>query len=207
LRKPYSVVLFDEVEKAHPNVWNLLLQVLDDGRLTDSHGKLVNFRNTIIIMTSNLGAQQLLEGVTKDGKLPDSVRQSVLKLVKGHFRPEFLNRLDDTVVFTPLTRQQLTQIVHLQLGLLRDNLVAENINIFMTEKAAEKVIEMAYDPAYGARPINRFVEKEIGTEIAKLIVRGTIDSNMNITLDVDSSGTFSYKIHKKPEQKCTNCKL
>ncbi len=151
-RKPYSVVLFDEIEKAHADVFNTLLQVLDDGRITDSQGRQVDFRNTVIIMTSNIGSQHLLDGVTADGEIKPDARERVLAELRGHFRPEFLNRVDDIVLFTPLTLPQIEHIVELQLADLRNRLSERQIHLNITPEARRLIAEHGFDPVYGARP-------------------------------------------------------
>ncbi len=184
-RKPYSVVLFDEIEKAHPDVFNVLLQVLDDGRLTDSQGHTVDFRNTIIIMTSNIGSQRLLKGIDADGRLDEDARDDVLDELKRHFRPEFLNRIDETVIFKPLRRDEVARIVELQLDLLRRRLSGRQIDLRMTEAAKEFVAGEAYDPVYGARPLKRYVQHYIETPLARELIAGAVRDGQVVTVDVE----------------------
>ena len=183
-RKPYSVVLFDEIEKAHPDVFNVLLQVLDDGRITDSHGKTVDFKNTIIIMTSNLGSDIILDGI-EDGKITDAARGGVDALLKRSFRPEFLNRLDEIIYFTPLSREIVGKIAELAVAELSRRLEDSRIGITVTDKAKEYVIESAYDPIYGARPLKRFIQSEIETLVARKIIADNIPPESEIVVDYD----------------------
>ncbi|MCR4666641.1 MAG: ATP-dependent chaperone ClpB [Desulfovibrio sp.] len=183
-RHPYSVVLFDEIEKAHPDVFNTLLQLLDDGRLTDSQGRTVDFRNVIVIMTSNIGSQTLLEGITADGSLKDGVREQVFQELRAHFRPEFLNRVDETVLFLPLKREEVGKIVELQLDRLRNRLLERQIKIDMSESARNFVAEKAYNPIYGARPLRRFLQQEVETALARKIVSGEIRDGQHVEIDV-----------------------
>ncbi|MDO5536425.1 MAG: ATP-dependent chaperone ClpB [Desulfovibrionaceae bacterium] len=183
-RKPYSVVLFDEIEKAHPDVFNVLLQVLDDGRLTDSQGHTVDFRNTIIIMTSNIGSQRLLQGIDAQGGLDEGARKDVLAELKKHFRPEFLNRIDETVIFTPLRRAEVARIVELQLDLLRRRLADRQIGLMLTPEAQEFVAEEAYDPIYGARPLKRYVQHCIETPLARDLISGSVRDGQTVTVGV-----------------------
>lgn len=161
-RRPYSVILFDEIEKAHPDVFNILLQILDDGRLTDSHGRTVDFRNTVIILTSNLGSPLILEGLQK-GWPYERIRDEVFKVLQQHFRPEFLNRLDEIVVFRPLTKEQIRQIVEIQLSYLRARLAEKRIALELTEAAKDFLAERGYDPVFGARPLKRVIQRELET--------------------------------------------
>ncbi len=188
-RHPYSVVLFDEVEKAHPTIWNVLLQVLDDGRLTDGKGRTVDFTNTVIFMTSNLGANHLLEAIGDDGKFRDEAKakEQVMKEVKKHFRPEFLNRLDDIVIFNPLSASDVAQIINLQLALLSKRLEDRNIVISLNPDALRLVMRDAYDPVYGARPLKRWMERNIVTELSKLIIGGKLHKNTLVTVGADAS--------------------
>ncbi|KZE98056.1 MULTISPECIES: ATP-dependent chaperone ClpB [unclassified Rhodococcus (in: high G+C Gram-positive bacteria)] len=183
-RKPYSVVLFDEIEKAHADVFNTLLQVLDDGRITDSQGRQVDFRNTVIIMTSNIGSQHLLEGVTPDGEIEPNARERVLAELRGHFRPEFLNRVDDIVLFTPLTLPQIEHIVGLQLTDLRNRLSERRIDLDITPDARRLVAERGFDPVYGARPLRRYIAHEVETKIGRALLRGDIEPGGTITVTV-----------------------
>jgi len=169
-RKPYSVVLFDEVEKAHPDVFNVLLQVLDDGRITDSLGKTVDFKNTIIIMTSNLGSQYLLDGIDEQGEVKPEAAAAVDAEVRAHFRPEFLNRLDEIIMFKPLTRQNIGGIVDLLLEETNRRLADQELSIELTPAAKQYIADEGYDPAFGARPLKRFLQKHVETQAAKLIL-------------------------------------
>ncbi|ANS31200.1 ATP-dependent Clp protease ATP-binding subunit ClpB [Rhodococcus percolatus] len=184
-RKPYSVVLFDEIEKAHADVFNTLLQVLDDGRITDSQGRQVDFRNTVIIMTSNIGSQHLLEGVTADGEIKPDARERVLAELRGHFRPEFLNRVDDIVLFTPLTLPQIEHIVELQLTDLRNRLSERQIHLDITPEARRLIAEHGFDPVYGARPLRRYIAHEVETKIGRALLRGEIEPGGTIAVTVD----------------------
>ena len=184
-RKPYSVVLFDEIEKAHADVFNTLLQVLDDGRITDSQGRQVDFRNTVIIMTSNIGSQHLLEGVTADGEIKPDARERVLAELRGHFRPEFLNRVDDIVLFTPLTLPQIEHIVELQLTDLRNRLSERQIHLDITPEARRLIAEHGFDPVYGARPLRRYIAHEVETKIGRALLRGEIAPGGTISVTVD----------------------
>jgi ATP-dependent Clp protease ATP-binding subunit ClpB len=184
-RKPYSVVLFDEIEKAHPDVFNTLLQILDDGRLTDAQGRTVDFRNTVIIMTSNIGSPYLLEGLTDNGEIPEDTRVRVMGELRGHFRPEFLNRVDDIVLFKPLTLEEIEQIVDLQIEDVRERLAPRRIALEMTDAARRLIARQGYDPVYGARPLRRFIQHEVETRIARTLLSGEIHDGAAITLDAD----------------------
>ncbi|MBE6644640.1 MAG: ATP-dependent chaperone ClpB [Ruminococcaceae bacterium] len=183
-RKPYAVVLFDEVEKAHPDVFNVLLQVLDDGRITDSQGRTVDFKNTIIIMTSNLGSDIILEGI-KDGEITESAKDMIDMLLKRSFRPEFLNRLDEIIYFKPLTRRDVRSIVDIAVESLKSRLSDKRIEILVTDSAKEHIIESSYDPIYGARPMKRFISSQIETLIAKKLISEDIAPDSKITVDYD----------------------
>jgi ATP-dependent Clp protease ATP-binding subunit ClpB len=183
-RKPYSVVLFDEVEKAHPDVFNALLQILDDGRLTDAQGRTVNFQNTIVIMTSNIGSVYLLDGMTGDGEIAEEARDRVMSELRGHFRPEFLNRVDDIIVFKPLTLAEIERIVDLQIGSVRRRIADRRMTLDLTEAARHYVAEHAYDPVYGARPLRRFIQREVETRIGRALLAGDIRDGASIRLDV-----------------------
>jgi ATP-dependent Clp protease ATP-binding subunit ClpB len=184
-RKPYSVVLFDEIEKAHPDVFNTLLQILDDGRLTDAQGRTVNFRNTVIVMTSNIGSLHLLEGLTGDGEIPEDARTRVMGDLRGHFRPEFLNRVDDIVLFKPLTLQEIERIVELQIADVAKRLADRHIELEITEAANELIAREGYDPVYGARPLRRFIQREVETRIARALLSGDIHDGATVTVGVD----------------------
>ena len=183
-RKPYSVVLFDEVEKAHPDVFNVLLQVLDDGRITDSQGRTVDFKNTIIIMTSNLGSAQLLDGIDEDGNISELAEDAVMNVVRGHFRPEFLNRLDEIIMFKPLTKDNIGNIINLMMKDLNSRLADRELEVRLTEKASAFVVEHGYDPVYGARPLKRFLQKHVETLSAKLILADEVQMGDVIIIDV-----------------------
>jgi ATP-dependent Clp protease ATP-binding subunit ClpB len=182
-RKPYAVVLFDEVEKAHPDVFNVLLQVLDDGRITDAQGRTVNFKNTIIIMTSNIGARHLLEGVTGD-TIPESVRESVLADLRSTFRPEFLNRIDEVVFFKPLTLEEITQIVDLLMADLNRRLADRRVTVSLDAKAREWAAEKGYDPVFGARPLRRFLQRNVETRLARALISGGITEGREVKFTV-----------------------
>jgi len=183
-RKPYSVVLFDEVEKAHPDVFNVLLQVLDDGRITDSQGRTVDFKNTILILTSNLGSEYLLEGVRADGSIAESAREQVQQLLRRSFRPEFLNRLDEIVFYKPLTKENITKIIDLQIEKLNERLAQQQICLQLTEKAKVYIVEEAYDPQYGARPLRRYVQHTVETMLSKRLLAGAVLPGQTVTVDV-----------------------
>ena len=183
-RKPYSVVLFDEVEKAHPDVFNVLLQVLDDGRITDSQGRTVDFKNTIIIMTSNLGSQELLDGINDDGSIKEEAQELVMEGLRGHFRPEFLNRLDEIVMFKPLTKDNIGSIIALLMNELNSRLADKEIKVELTAAANSYIVENGYDPVYGARPLKRFLQKHVETLSAKLILSDQISTGQTIVIDL-----------------------
>ena len=181
-RKPYSVVLFDEIEKAHPDVFNVLLQVLDDGRITDSQGRTVDFKNTILIMTSNIGAAYLLDGIRPDGEIEPEAEKRVMNELRGHFRPEFLNRLDETILFKPLTRENIGGIVSLIIADLNGRLADRELNLELTEEAMHFIVENAYDPVYGARPLKRYIQKHVETLTAKLILSDSVESGDTVLI-------------------------
>ena len=182
-RKPYSVVLFDEVEKAHPDVFNVLLQVLDDGRITDSQGRTVDFKNTILILTSNLGSEFLLGGINADGSIDESAKAQVQSLLRRSFRPEFLNRLDEIVFYKPLTREHVTKIIDLQIGKLNSRLEAQQITVKLTDAAKLAIVDAAYDPQYGARPLRRYVQHTVETMLSKKLLRGEVLPGETVTVD------------------------
>ena len=184
-RKPYSVVLFDEVEKAHPDVFNVLLQVLDDGRITDSQGRTVDFKNTIIIMTSNLGSAQLLDGIDEAGNISPFAEDAVMNVVRGHFRPEFLNRLDEIIMFKPLTKDNIGNIITLMMSDLNDRLKDRELSVELSEAATAFIVEHGYDPVYGARPLKRFLQKHVETLSAKLILADEVQMGDVIYIDVE----------------------
>jgi ATP-dependent Clp protease ATP-binding subunit ClpB len=183
-RNPYTIILLDEIEKAHPDVFNILLQVLDDGRLTDSKGRVVDFKNTVLIMTSNIGSQLLLEGVTADGTIPEAVEEQVMAILKGHFKPEFLNRIDDTILFTPLSLENVKGIVDKVVVQLAKRLVNQEIYLSISDDAKSWIAEQAYEPAYGARPLRRFITREVETPLAKEIVSGRVLPKTNVTISL-----------------------
>ena len=183
-RKPYSVVLFDEIEKAHPDVFNILLQILDDGRITDSQGRTVDFKNTIIILTSNLGSQYLLDGILPDGSISEDAQAMVMAELKRSFRPEFLNRLDETILFKPLTKENLTGIIDILVEGLRQRLAERSLKLEITDEAKALVIERGYDPLYGARPLRRTLQSSVETLIARTILRGDLAAGSTLTVDV-----------------------
>ena len=195
-RKPYSVVLFDEVEKAHPDVFNILLQVLDDGRITDSHGKTVDFKNTVIILTSNLGSDVILDGITPDGDISSEARERVHELLRRSFRPEFLNRLDEIIFYKPLTRENVRAIVGLKLNELSARLAERRTTVRVTDAAVERIIEQSFDPAYGARPINRFIQSHIETLIARRLISEDVLPDSTVTVDVDGHGEFQLCVSR-----------
>ncbi len=182
-RKPYAVILFDEIEKAHPDVFNVLLQVLDDGRITDAQGRTVDFKNTVIIMTSNLGSRYLLEGVTGD-TIPESVRESVMAELRKAFRPEFLNRIDETILFKPLTLEEITSIVDLLLADLNKRLVDRRVTVTLDKKAKEWAAEKGYDPVFGARPLKRFLQRHIETKLARALISGEVAEGSEVKFSV-----------------------
>ena len=185
-RKPYSVVLFDEVEKAHPDVFNVLLQVLDDGRITDSQGRTVDFKNTILILTSNLGSEYLLNGINPDGSIEDSAREQVEALLRRSFRPEFLNRLDEIVFYKPLTKENVTKIIDLQIDKLNARLEEQQIRLELTQAAKDAIVDASYDPQYGARPLRRYVQHTVETMLSKRILRGDINPGQTVTVDAEN---------------------
>ena len=188
-RKPYSVILFDEIEKAHPEVFNILLQVLDDGRITDSQGRTVNFKNCIIIMTSNLGSEYLLDGVI-NGKITDEAQQKVNLLLKQHFRPEFLNRLDEIITFTPLSENDMIQIVELILKNLSNRLKNKNLSLSISNEAKTAIVRLSYNPQYGARPLKRFVQGKIETLIATKILSENLNTADKLHIDYNDNNGF-----------------
>ncbi|MGN0151170.1 MAG: ATP-dependent chaperone ClpB [Wujia sp.] len=186
-RKPYSVVLFDEIEKAHPDVFNVLLQVLDDGRITDSKGKTVDFKNTILIMTSNIGSEYLLDGIDSNGNIKQECAEQVMNSLRGHFRPEFLNRLDETIMFKPLDKAAISGIVDLLLKDLNERISDKELKLTLTDAAVDHVIEAGYDPQYGARPMKRYLQKNVETLVARSILGNTLHAGDTIVLDYDGS--------------------
>ena len=195
-RKPYSVVLFDEIEKAHPDVFNVLLQVLDDGRITDSQGRTVDFKNTILIMTSNIGSSYLLDGIEENGEIRPESQEMVMQDLRAHFRPEFLNRLDEIIMFKPLTKENIGNIINLMMADLNKRLAGQDIHLELTEAGKNYVIDGGYDPVYGARPLKRFLQKHVETQAARLILSGTVMEGDTIVLDAKDGKLEAYV---KPE--------
>ncbi|WP_029215433.1 ATP-dependent chaperone ClpB [Kallotenue papyrolyticum] len=190
-RKPYSVILFDEIEKAHPDVFNVLLQILDDGRLTDGQGRVVNFKNTVIIMTSNIGSH-LIQEMTQSGVSPEAIKVRVLEELRQHFRPEFLNRIDEVIVFQPLSREQIGQIVEIQLDRLRKLLAERKIALELTPAARQQLAQEGYDPVYGARPLKRVIQQRIQNPLALKLLQGEFRDGDTILVDVDANGDFTF---------------
>jgi ATP-dependent Clp protease ATP-binding subunit ClpB len=184
-RKPYSVILFDEIEKAHPDVFNTLLQILDDGRLTDAQGRTVNFRNTVIIMTSNIGSLFLLDGVTDTGEIREDARERVMGELRTQFRPEFLNRVDEIVLFKPLTLLEIERIVDLQIADVGARLADRRLDLRLSDAARELIAREGYDPVYGARPLRRFIQREVETRIGRALLSGEISEGDVITVDAE----------------------
>jgi ATP-dependent Clp protease ATP-binding subunit ClpB len=197
-RKPYCVLLFDEIEKAHHDVFNVLLQILDDGRLTDSHGRTVDFKNTIIIMTSNIGSPHLIENASETGEIADSVRKKVMNELRLHFRPEFLNRVDEIVLFKPLTLSEIKRIIDLQLKLLRSRLIERHLELELTEAAKEYIAREGYDPVYGARPLKRFLQRHLETSLARQILAGTIPEYSRVKVDL-KKGQLAFEAEPLPK--------
>ncbi|QJB57316.1 ATP-dependent chaperone ClpB [Pseudodesulfovibrio sp. zrk46] len=191
-RKPYSVVLFDEIEKAHHDVFNVLLQILDDGRLTDSHGRTVDFKNTIVIMTSNLGAEYMLDGISDSGEFKEGVEEQVMEVLRRHFRPEFLNRVDEGVLFRPLQAEQLVKIIDLLVAGLRERLADRKIDLVLTDAAKGFIAEAAYDPSFGARPLHRYLQAHLETPLAKKLIGGELVDGDTVTVDEDN-GELTFK--------------
>ena len=182
-RKPYSVVLFDEIEKAHPDVFNILLQILDDGRITDSQGRTVDFKNTIIILTSNLGSQYLLSGIDDRGNISQEAQDAVMAELRRSFRPEFLNRLDETILFRPLTKDNLNGIIDIMTESLRKRLADRQLKLEITPEAKALIIERGYDPLYGARPLRRYLQSSVETLLARVILSGNLAAGAVLTVD------------------------
>ena len=195
-RHPYSVILFDEIEKAHPDVFNILLQVLDDGRLTDNQGRTVDFKNTVIIMTSNLGSADLLEGIDADGKIPEATKDIVMEELKRSFRPEFLNRVDEIVMFTPLTRDQIFEIIKQAIKELEKRLEAREITIEATESALQKILDESYNVQYGARPVKRYIQSTLETKLSRMIISGEVGEKDKLTVDTDDKGEIVIRVNK-----------
>ena len=195
-RKPFSVILFDEIEKAHPDVFNVLLQVLDDGRITDSQGRVVDFKNTIIILTSNIGSPYLLEGITPDGAISEEAKSAVETELRARFRPEFLNRLDEIILFKPLTKDNIDKIIDLQIEDLNRRIASQNLGITLTEEAKEFVTEQGYDPVYGARPLKRYVQRNVETLAAKFILSGEVHEGDTIEIGL-KDGALTASVRRK----------
>ena len=194
-RKPYSVVLFDEVEKAHPDVFNILLQVLDDGRITDSQGRTVDFKNTILIMTSNIGSSYLLDGIDEQGNIRSEAESAVMNDLRGHFRPEFLNRLDEIILFKPLTKDNIGNIIHLMVADVNNRLEDRELSISLTKDAEQYIVEHGYDPVYGARPLKRYLQKNVETLAARIILSGEVHAQDVIEIDVGDGGLKAEVVH------------
>jgi len=189
-RKPYSVVLFDEIEKAHPDVFNVLLQVLDDGRITDSQGRTVDFKNTILIMTSNIGSTYLLDGIDAGGEILPEAEKMVMEDLRSHFRPEFLNRLDETILFKPLTKENIGSIIDLMIADMNRRLADQELSVALTDAAKAAVIEGGYDPVYGARPLKRYLQKYVETLAARKILSGDVHEGDTLVLDIKDGEFF-----------------
>ena len=187
-RKPYSVVLFDEIEKAHEDVWNVMLQILDDGRITDAQGRTVDFKNTVIILTSNLGSEFLLGGIREDGSVAEEAKAQVEALLRRSFRPEFLNRLDEIIYYKPLTKENIYGIVDLLVKDLRKRMEARQLDLTLTDAAKDYMIDTAFDPQYGARPLKRFIQSNIETLVARKIISEDPTPGTVITIDYDGTG-------------------
>ena len=186
-RKPYAVILFDEVEKAHPDVFNVLLQVLDDGRVTDSQGRTVDFKNTIIILTSNLGSDLILDGIDEKGEISETARKAVTNILKRSFRPEFLNRLDETVFYKPLTKENIFGIVDLLIASLDKRLEDKQLDLCVTEAAKNYIVDNGYDPIYGARPLKRFLQSKVETLLARKLIAEDIEPGTTLTIDLEDN--------------------
>jgi ATP-dependent Clp protease ATP-binding subunit ClpB len=201
-RRPYCVVLFDEIEKAHSDVFNVLLQILDDGRLTDGQGRTVDFKNTIVIMTSNIGSPRILEyrGAFA-GEGFERMKETVLEELRGHFRPEFLNRVDEVIVFHALTEEHLKQIVDIQLNGLRKRLADRHIDLELTDRARGHLVRAGYDPAYGARPLKRAIQREIETPMARRILGGEVRDGQHVMVDLDPNGQLSFESKNASRQR------
>jgi len=183
-RKPYCVILFDEIEKAHPEVFNVLLQLLDDGRLTDSQGRTVNFKDTVVIMTSNLGSNFLLEGIRSGAGNEEKLRETVMAELRHSFKPEFLNRIDEIVMFKPLQKKEIVKIIDLSIDDIRHRLEDRHITLDVTDAARNYIADTAYTPEYGARPVKRFLQKELETELGKLMIKGEVTDGDQVKVDI-----------------------
>ncbi len=189
-RKPYSIVLFDEIEKGHTDVFNVMLQILDDGRLTDGQGRTVNFKNTVVIMTSNIGSQYLMDGIDSGGNIAEQTRQMVFGELQAAFRPEFLNRLDEIVLFKPLTQEEIVRIIDLILNKTGEKLADQNLTLSVSQAAKHRIARESYSPVYGARPVKRFIQKNVETAIARIIMRGEAGEGGTVFVDADENGLF-----------------
>ena len=197
-RKPYSVILFDEIEKAHPDVFNILLQLLDDGRLTDNQGRTVDFKNTVVIMTSNIGSHKLIVAVSDGGKIDEKVKQDVENDMKSYFRPEFINRIDEIIVFTPLSEDEIIEIIKLSLKSIESRLEERDIKLVVSDDALKLIGRESYSPQYGARPVKRYLQKYIETEIAKMIIGGEVVDGDSVEIEnMDETLKFNIKNSKK----------
>jgi ATP-dependent Clp protease ATP-binding subunit ClpB len=192
-RRPYSVLLFDEIEKAHHDVFNVLLQILDDGRATDAQGRTVDFKNTVVIMTSNIGSQHLIEGVDREGELTAGAREAVLRDMRQHFRPEFLNRVDEIVLFKPLKRDEIERIVTLLTAKLGERLAEHDVRLEVTDAAREFIAQAGYDPIYGARPLRRWLQTHLETRIGRALVAGEAGAGATVSVDV-RDGTLAVDV-------------
>ncbi|MDR2137190.1 MAG: ATP-dependent chaperone ClpB, partial [Synergistaceae bacterium] len=192
-RRPYSVILFDEIEKAHPDVFNILLQILDDGRVTDSHGHVVDFKNTVVIMTSNIGAMTLLDGITEDGEIREAARKNVLENLRASFRPEFLNRVDDIVLFKPLRREEIRSIVRLLLSSLSSRLMDRRITLSFSDETVDFIAEAGYDPIYGARPLKRYIVRNVETQLARSLIKGSIGEEAAVEVKLED-GALAFQV-------------
>ena len=200
-RKPYSVVLFDEIEKAHPDVFNILLQVLDDGRLTDSKGRTVNFRNTIIIMTSNLGSHLIQEEIGKMNSMSasdrtstlDALKQKLMVMLKQTIRPEFLNRIDETIMFTPLSQEEIAGVVRLQMNAVSKMLAQQGFTLNVTDKAVLALATAGFDPEFGARPVKRAIQRDVLNALSKSLLNGSVSREREITVDADDDGSICFR--------------
>jgi ATP-dependent Clp protease ATP-binding subunit ClpB len=192
-RKPYSVILFDEVEKAHPDVFNVLLQVLDDGRITDGQGRTVDFKNTVIILTSNLGSTSILDGIGDNGELSMQAKEEVNRLLKASFRPEFLNRLDEVVFFKPLVKEQIKKIVLLFVDGLQKRLAEKQLSLTLNDNAIDYIVEQGYDPVYGARPLKRYMQHALETMLARSILSGDFTAGDKLIINAGEHGLFVEK--------------
>jgi ATP-dependent Clp protease ATP-binding subunit ClpB len=201
-RKPYCVILFDEIEKAHHDVFNVLLQILDDGRLTDSHGRTVDFKNTLVIMTSNIGSPHLIENASESGEIAEEVRKRVMNELRAHFRPEFLNRVDEIILFKPLTLAEIKKIVELQLQLLRARLADRHIQLELSDAAKEHIAREGYDPVYGARPLKRFLQRQVETALSRKLLAGEIQDHSRVTVEFQKGALVfsSAPLKKGPER-------